>query len=184
MAVALELVKVIVMVEAPFVVMELGLKLLVAVGGAIAISVADAAAIVPALAVDIVPVLLAYVPAAIAVTGTTIEQLLDAGILPPDNATEEPPLIIVTEPPQVLEEGEAAVFCILLDGYVSVKDTPVIAEELLFIRVMVIFEAPDTGITPGLKPLLAVGAETTVSVADAAEPVPALVVLMFPVLFK
>jgi hypothetical protein len=95
---------------------KLALKPLVAVGGAIALSVADAAAIVPASVVDIVPVLFKYAPATTAVTGTTMEQLADAGIVPPDRASELPPLVMVTEPPQVFVEGVAAVFCMLVEG--------------------------------------------------------------------
>jgi hypothetical protein len=94
---------------------KLALKPLVAAGGAIALSVADAAAIVPASA-DIVPVLFKYAPATTAVTGTTMEQLADAGIVPPDRASELPPLVMVTEPPQVFVEGVAAVFCMLVEG--------------------------------------------------------------------
>lgn len=116
-------------------------------------------------------------------TGTLIAQLPDAGTVPFDRESELPPFAIVTVPPQVFDVGAAAVFCMLVEGYVSVKATPMIAAELLFIKVMVIVEAPDTGMTAGLKPLVAVGAVTTVSIADAAGPVPALVVDIVPVLF-
>ena len=59
-----------------------------------------------------------------------------------------------------------------------------IAEVLEFISVMVMTEALDAGITAGLKPLVAVGAVTATSVSEAAVPVPALVVLILPVLFR
>lgn len=119
-----------------------------------------------------------------AVTGTTMEQLPDAGMVPPDRATEEPPLSIVTVPPQVLEVGAAAVFCMLVDGYVSVKAAPVIGMALELISLMVMFEAPDTGMAAGLKLFVAVGEATTRSVSEAAMPAPALPVAIFPVLFK
>jgi hypothetical protein len=53
---------------------------------------------------------------AIAVIGTVILQLPDAGTVPPERASELPPLVIVTVPPQVLDEGVPAVFCILAEG--------------------------------------------------------------------
>jgi hypothetical protein len=64
----------------------------------------------------------------------------------------------------------------------SVKAAPVIGVALELISLMVMFEAPDTGIVTGLKLLVAVGAVTTKSVSEAAVPVPALVVVIFPVL--
>jgi hypothetical protein len=64
-----------------------------------------------------------------------------------------------------------------------VKATPVIAVVLEFIRVMVMFEAPETGMVFGLKPFVAVGAVTAVSISEAAVPEPALVVVIVPVLF-
>lgn len=71
-----------------------------------------AAVPVPALAVVILPVLLMLFPGLMDVIGTTMEQLLDAGITPPERASEEPPLIMVTVPPQVLVVGAAAVLVI------------------------------------------------------------------------
>ena len=55
-------------------------------------------------------------PATAAVTGTTMAQLLDARIVPPERLSEEPPLVIVTVPPQVLDDGVAAVFFMLVEG--------------------------------------------------------------------
>jgi hypothetical protein len=112
-----------------------------------------------------------------------MEQLLDAGIVPPEKASELPPLVIVGVPPQVLDEGAAAVFCMLVEGNVSVKVTPVIAAVLGLISVMVMVEAPDTGKIFGLKLLVAEGDVMTESVSEAAVPVPALVVAILPVLF-
>ena len=40
-----------------------------------------------------------------------MEQLLDAGTIPPERLSEDPPLVIVTVPPQVFDDGEPAVFC-------------------------------------------------------------------------
>ena len=112
-----------------------------------------------------------------------MEQLPDAGMVPPERLSELPPLAMVTVPPQELDEGVAEVFFRLLEGYVSVKAVPVIAAVLEFIRVMVMFEAPDTGMVLGLKTFVAVGEVTAVSISETAVPVPALVVEIFPVLF-
>ena len=117
-----------------------------------------------------------------AVTGTTMEQLPHADMVPPERLSEEPPLVIVTAPPQVFDVGDAAVFFMLVEGYVSVKVTPVIAAVLEFISVMVMFEAPDTAMATGLKLFVAVGEVTATSVSEAAVPVPALVVDIVPVL--
>ena len=117
-----------------------------------------------------------------AVTGTTIEQLPDAGIVPPERLSEEPPLAMVTVPPQLFDVGEAAVFFMLVEGYVSVKDAPVIEAVLEFISLMVMVEAPDIAMTPGLKLFVAVGEVTATSVSEDAVPVPALVVDIVPVL--
>ena len=118
-----------------------------------------------------------------AVTGTTMEQLPDAGIVPPERARDDPPLVIVTVPPQELDEGVPAVFCMLVEGYVSVKAAPVIDVALGFVSVMVMFVVPETGNTAGLKLLAVVGGSITVSVADASAMSPSLVV-MVPVWFK
>ena len=74
MAVAFGLVSVMVISVLLFIGMELGLKDLATVGGAIAVKVAEAATMGPALVVDISPVLFIYIPAPVAVTGTTMEQ--------------------------------------------------------------------------------------------------------------
>jgi hypothetical protein len=107
---------VMVIFEAPFGSMFAGLKLFVTVGTVTAMSVSEAAAPVPELVVDIAPVLFKYVPAVIAVTGATMEQLLDAGIVPPERASELPPLVMVTVPPQLFDVGAPAVFFMLVEG--------------------------------------------------------------------
>jgi hypothetical protein len=182
MTVVFEFVSVMLMFDAPFVRIEPGMKLLAAVGGAITVSVAEAAARIPALAVDITPVLLVYVPATEALTDKTMEQLPDAGIVPPARASELPPLTMVTVPPQVFVVGVAAVFFKLAEGYVSVKAVPVMAVVLGLMSVIVIVEAPDTGMTLGLNIFVAVGVENTVSVSEAAAIEPALAVDITPVL--
>ena len=53
-------------------------------------------------------------PEAVAVTGTTMEQLPDAAIVTPEMAKEVPPLLIITVPPQVFDVGDEAVFFILV----------------------------------------------------------------------
>jgi hypothetical protein len=124
------------------------------------------------------------VPAIVAVTGTTMEQLPDAGIVPPDKATELPPLVIVTVPPHVFDEKVAAVFFILVEGYVSVKAAPVTAVVFGLVRVMVKLEAPLISIVAGRKSLTAVGGANTVRVAVAAVPGKAFAVVIVPVLFE
>ena len=114
-AVALEFVSVTVMVELLLIRIVSGLKFLVAAGGASAVSVAVAAVPGNVLAAVIAPVLFVWMPAVVAVTGTTMEQLPDADIVPPERASDEPPLVIVTVPPQVLDDGVAAVL-IIADG--------------------------------------------------------------------
>jgi hypothetical protein len=114
-AIVFELVRVMVIVAVLFTGMEAGLNPLVVVGGVIAVSVAEAAAMEP-MSVDTVPVLFKYVPATVAVTGTTMEQLLDAGTVPPERASELPPLAMVTVQPQVFVVGAAAVFFMLVEG--------------------------------------------------------------------
>lgn len=183
-AVALGLVSVMVMFDAPAVIIVPGLKLFAAAGGSIAVSVAEAAVPVPALVVVTFPVLFAYIPVAIAVTGTTIVQLPDAGMAPPEIASELPPLVIVTVAPQVLVEGAAEVFFMLVEGYVSVNAAPVMAVVLGLVSVMVIVEAPFIRIEPGLKTFVTVGCNMAISVAEAAARVPASVVDICPVLFK
>ena len=116
-----------------------------------------------------------------AVTGTTMEQLPDAGIVPFDSASELPPLVMVTVPPQVLDEGVAAVL-IIPGGYVSVKAVPAMAVVLGLVSVMVMVAAPLISIVPGLKSLTAVGGASAVSEAEAALPGNVLAVVITPVL--
>ena len=156
-AVVFGFVNVMVIFEEPFSIIVVGLKVLTAVGGAKAVRVADAAVPVDAFAVVTGPVLFTYEPAKVAVTGTTIEQLPDAGIVPPDRASELPPFTIVIVPPQVFVVGAAATFT-TLPGYVSVKATPEIILAFGLVIVMVMFEAVFIGMEPGLKPLITVGA--------------------------
>jgi hypothetical protein len=122
------------------------------------------------------------VPVTVAVTGTTMEQLLDADMVPPERLSEEPPLVMVTVPPQVFDAGDAAVFFILVEGYVSVKAAPVMDVVLGLMRVIVMIEAPLIRIVPGLMSLTAVGGAKTVSRAETALPGNVLAVVTTPVL--
>jgi hypothetical protein len=117
------------------------------------------------------------------VTLTVTVQLPDAGIVPPERASELPPLAMVTAPPQELVTGAAAVFFMLAEGYVSVKAAPVMAVVFGLVSVMLIFETPFIRIELGLKLLADVGGAITISVAEAAARLPALAVEMAPVLF-
>jgi hypothetical protein len=87
-----------------------------------------------------------------------MEQLPDAGIVPFDSASELPPLVMVTVPPQVLDEGVAAVL-IIPGGYVSVKAAPLTNVVLGLVSVMVMLVAPLIGMVLTLKLLAAVGAK-------------------------
>lgn len=77
------------------------------------VSVSASASPVPALEEVTVEVLFVYVPVAVAVMGTTMVQLPEAAIVTFEIAKEVPPLVIVTVPPQVFDEGEPAVFFML-----------------------------------------------------------------------
>lgn len=156
-AVVFGLVSVIVIVEAPFISIVPGLKPLTAVGGANTVSVAVAAVPGNVFAVVTTPVLFRYDPAAVAVTGTTMEQLPEIGIFPLDRLIELPPLVMVTVPPQVFDDGVSAVFCMLV-GYVSVKAAPLINVVLGLVSVMVMLVAPFTGIVIAPKLFVTVGA--------------------------
>jgi hypothetical protein len=160
-AVELGLVSVMTMGEETFISMTLSLNTLVAVGDAKAVNVAEAAVPGSAFALEIVPVLFIYVPAAVAVIGTTIEQLPDAAMVPFDKLSVPPPLSMVTVPPQVFVVGAAAVFCIFV-GYVSVNAAPLIFVVLGLISVMVMFVATFIGMVPALKLLAAEGAGSAV----------------------
>ena len=69
-----------------------------------------------------------------------------------------------------------------MEGYASVKATPVMVVALELVNVMVRFVAPFIGIVLELKLLAAMGGFITVSAADAAVMVPASVAIV-PVLF-
>ena len=109
----LELARSKVMVTDPPGRITVGEKVLLIVGRAITESVPKPAVPVLALSVAMGPVLLISFPGFVAVTGTTMEQLPAAGIIPPEISKEPPPFIIITVPPQVLEEGDAAVLTML-----------------------------------------------------------------------
>jgi hypothetical protein len=111
-----------------------------------------------------------------------MEQLPEAGIVPPDRLSEEPPLVMLTVPPQVFDVGDAAVFFMLVEGYVSVKAVPAMAVVLGLVSVMVMVAAPLISIVPGLKSLTAVGGASAVSEAEAALPGNVLAVVITPVL--
>lgn len=115
-AVELGLVSVTVMVEEPLISIVPGLKPLATAGGANTVSVADAALPGNVFAVVTTPVLFTYAPAVVAVTGTTMEQLLDAGMVTFNRDIELPPLAMFTMPPHVLDVGAEEVFFISVEG--------------------------------------------------------------------
>lgn len=121
------------------------------------VSVSVSASPVPALLDVTGPVLLTYAPVTVPVTGTTMVQVAPAASVTPEIANELPPLLIVTVPPQVLDEGVPALL-IIFAGYVSVKATPVIARAvLLLVSSKVIVVAPLGKMTAGSKVLLISG---------------------------
>jgi hypothetical protein len=102
---ALSLTRSNVIVVAPPGKMTTGSKDLVMLGGEITVNVPVPAAPVPALAVVIFPVLFTLFPGESDMTGTTMEQLPDADIVPLERANDAPPLVIVIVPPQVFVVG-------------------------------------------------------------------------------
>ena len=159
------------------------------VGGATTVRVSVAVPPVPPSVELTVPVVLTCAPAAMPVTLTeNVHDPLEASV-PPDKLTVEGDpggLLIVAvivplpqEPVTVVEANFNP------PGNVSVNATP-LSDTLLFglvsVKLNVLF--PPTGMLLGLNDLLMVGGLATVSVADAAAPLPPSVELIGPVLFK
>jgi hypothetical protein len=105
-------VSVIVKTAAEFCAIVAGLNVFVADDPAKTVSVSSSPLSVPALEDVMVDVLFVYVPAAVAVTGTTMVQPA-VGMVAPEMANEAPLLAMVTVPPQVFVAGDAAVFFML-----------------------------------------------------------------------
>jgi hypothetical protein len=76
------------------------------------------------------------------------------------------------------------VFFTLVEGYVSVKATPVIAVALGLVNVTVMSESLLISIVLGVKSLVTAGDAKTVSVAVAAVPGNEFAPVTAPVLFK
>lgn len=72
----------------------------------------------------------------------------------------------------------------MVEGYVSVKATPVIAVVLGLVSVTVMSESLLIRMVLGAKSLTTVGGAKTVSVAVAAVPGKAFALVIVPVLFK
>src|SRR5215471_18962302 len=130
------------------------------------------------------PVVLLASPATVPVTFTvSVQEELCARLLP-DRLMAPVPAVAVTVPPQVLlTPGVAATTNValpapLLTGSVSLKATPVrsppaVVFGLLMVKVTVV--VPFSGMLPAPNALLMVGGATTVMLAVAVLPVPAVV---------
>ena len=110
-----------------------------------------------ALLEDTVPVLLVLVPVLVAVTSVVMLQLPFAGMVPPLSVSEEPPAEAVRVPAQLLEVASGDAFLKPL-GKLSLKATPVSAELLELVSVIVLVLLPFTPMDVGLKLVETVGA--------------------------
>src|SRR5258705_203689 len=104
-------------------------------------------------------------------------------MVPPASATLVAFAAAVRTPPHVVAPAGVPVFT-RPAGYVSVKAAPVIAEALVLVSVMVRIDGAFGSMAVGLKLFAMDGCALTVSVAEAAAAVPALVVVTAPVEFK
>src|SRR5687768_2531085 len=105
-------------------------------------------------------------------------------MVPPASARLEAPAAAVTAPPaQVVAPAGVPVFAIAA-GYVSVNAAPLIAVVFGLVSVIVSTEVPPGPIEAGANTLVAVGGESTASVAEAPGTVPAFVVVTLPVLLR
>jgi len=156
---------------------EVGLKVLVIVGGLLTGRVAVAVKPVPPLVELTLPVVLVATPPVLSVTLAVMVQLLPVGMEAPLMLT----VLVPTPPPvNVAPEQlvEAAVEKVIPVGRVSLTATPdsatVLAAGLVMVIVMV--EVPPTGMPVAEEPkaFVIVGGATTFRVAVAAVPEPSL----------
>ena len=99
------------------------------------------------------------------VTLTVTIQVLFAGMVAPESASEVPPAAAVTTPSgQVVAPPGAAVFC-KPAGYVSVNAAAVMSTEFGFVKAIVNNEVPFCAIANGENVFTTLGAACTISVA-------------------
>ena len=160
-----------------------GEKPFASVGDPETASVADAAA--PAGACALVAVLVVLITEAVVVTDCVMVQLPPGGITPVVKPTLVPPLtppVSVALPPALHATLPAAAFerpagyaspittLVMLAGFAPGFDTTIVSVAV-----------PPEGTVPGAKPLVTVGAPKTLSVAEAAAPLPAFALEIAPV---
>jgi hypothetical protein len=106
-------------------------------------------------------------------------------MVPPEIENDLLSPAMVPVPPQLLvsTDDAATLICPGLVGRISEKAVPVMARLFGLLRVIVRSEVPPVAIWVGAKVLTAVGAASSVVTKEAlaAEPLPALVVVMIPV---
>jgi hypothetical protein len=180
----LAIVKVIVLVEPSGI--DAGAKAFAIVGAPATDSEADAA--VPAGAWALVAVLVVLVTEVEAVTLCVIVQLPFGGIVPALKPTDVPPLAppVSVAPPPAVHATLPTAALLRPAGYVSEIATPVRLAGLAagFETTIVIVAVPAAGIDVGANAFVTVGAPKTLSVAEDELPVPALPVVIGPVLLR
>lgn len=183
------LLRLIVRVELPPAVTEIGLKDLLSVGGTAGIGVTTKVATAGAV---LLPLLVCKAPAAIelkklpepgAVTSTVTVQEPLAGIEPPVSVTVEPPLGAVTDPPHVVLGAPETVTPL---GNVSISGAVRSASTLFWLlRLSTRLVVPPAMIEAGVNDLFSVGATAatgvTVKVAAAGTVLLPLLVCKAPV---
>jgi hypothetical protein len=167
-------------VVAPVAIVD-GVNALVRVGGPTTVTDAFAvpALVRPAAVVNTL-LLLFLMPVVVPLTFTVIEQLLDAGIVPPDSAIEPLPAVAVTLPPHVLVKP-FGVATTSPAGSESLNTAPVRGCAFGFASVNVRLVDELSGIAAFPNALLIVGGLPTTSVALAVLPWPPFVELTAPV---
>ncbi len=129
-------------------------------------------------------IVLANAPATEAWTFTVTVQEPLAGMVPPARATPGPLAAAVTVPPVHVVVPAGVAVLVRFAGYVSVNAAPVIAVALEFDSVMVRTAVSPTPAGFGANAFAIVGCALTLSVAEAAVAVPALVVVTEPVVLR
>ena len=149
-----------------------GLNDLAIVGGNSTASVADAVEPVPPFVELTAPVVLAFAPEVVLVTLTVMVQLLLVLMVAPLRLIVfEPTVFPARVPPEHVVVPTVAM--VMPEGKVSLTATPLCATVLAvgLVMVIVIVDVPFTAMLVGLNALVMVGADTTVSVAEAVVPV-------------
>ena len=159
-------------------------KALLMVGGATTVSDALETLPVPP-SFEVTWTALFFWPAAVPVTLTVMVQLPDGARVAPVRLTKEDPATAVTAPPPHPPVSPLALATTSPAGRLSVKSTPVSERVLLglaTVKLRVVL--PPTGIDTAPNDFTIVGGLATVSVAEAALPVPPLAEVTLPVVLR